>query len=38
MLISDSGLRMHKVRNGKRGEVLPLELDGANQRFRYFHP
>jgi replicative DNA helicase len=38
MLISDAGLKMHKVRNGKRGEVLPLELDGANQRFRYFQP
>ena len=38
MMISDAGLKMHKVRNGARGEVLPLELDGENQRFRYFQP
>jgi replicative DNA helicase len=35
MIISEAGLKMHKVRNGPRGEVLPIGLDGENQRFRY---
>lgn len=36
MLIQEGGLLMKKVRNGGRGEVLPLALDGASQRFKRF--
>jgi replicative DNA helicase len=36
LVISDGGLKMAKVRNGPRGATLPLALDGAAQRFRYF--
>jgi replicative DNA helicase len=36
VIIKDAGLEMRKVRNGPRGEVLSLALDGEAQRFRYF--
>jgi replicative DNA helicase len=34
--ITDGGLLLKKVRNGARDQTLPLALDGAAQRFRYF--
>jgi replicative DNA helicase len=36
IIIKDAGLEMRKVRDGPRGEVLSLALDGEAQRFRYF--
>lgn len=36
ILIENDGLRMHKNRNGRRSDLLPLALDGSMQRFRYF--
>jgi replicative DNA helicase len=36
--ITDDGILMKKVRNGKRDQTLNLALDGSAQRFRYFQP
>ena len=33
LLIEDEGIRIAKLRNGERGGLLPLILDGAMQRF-----
>jgi replicative DNA helicase len=38
MIIEDGGIRMKKVRNGARDQVLPLALDGSAQRFRHVIP
>jgi len=38
MKIVDGGILLKKVRNGKRDVTIPLALDGASQRFRYFRP
>lgn len=34
--IKDGGILMRKVRNGVRDQLLPLALDGSEQRFRHF--
>lgn len=36
LLITEEGLLMKKVRNGERGGVIPIILDGSEQRFRHF--
>lgn len=38
ILIEQDGLKMAKVRNGKRNDLIPLCLDGDSQRFRRFDP
>jgi len=38
LIIEDGGLRLKKVRNGERDQLIPLALDGAKQKFRYFRP
>ncbi len=34
LIIEDDGLRVAKMRNGERGQLLPLKLNGAIQRFQ----
>lgn len=34
LIIEDDGVRVAKLRNGARGDLLPLVLDGDGQRFR----
>lgn len=36
--IGDDGIKLSKVRNGKRDEVLPYRLNGAIQTFERFNP
>lgn len=35
LIIEDEGIRVAKLRNGERGGLLPLILDGSGQRFTY---
>lgn len=34
LIVEEEGIRMAKVRNGQRGELLPLILDGSGQQFK----
>lgn len=36
LIITEEGLLMKKVRNGERGGIIPILLDGSEQRFRHF--
>lgn len=38
LVIVDDGVKVGKMRNGPRGAVLPLILDGQHQRFTPIHP
>ena len=35
LFIVDDGIKVGKLRNGQRNDLLPLYLDGAGQRFTY---
>jgi replicative DNA helicase len=38
IVIENQGVRLKKVRNGQRYVQVPIALDGAKQKFRYFKP